>query len=92
MTTVEAMSSESLPVADVIRNHSANMAHFHANDPNKQGPGFGDEDFAPIFAALYEVGYDGWVSVEVFDYSPGVEALARNSIQYMEECVARVVG
>ena len=83
---VKAMSSESLPVAEVIRNHGANMAHFHANDPNKQGPGFGDVDFVPIFAALEDIGYDGWVSVEVFDYSPGVEVLANKSIEYMKKC------
>ena len=51
-------------------------------------PGMGDIDFVPILAALNEVGYDGWVSVEVFDYDPGVEALARESIDYMK----RIVG
>lgn len=85
---VKAMSSESAPVPDVIRAHADSMVHFHANDPNKQGPGFGDMDFVPIFAALSDVGYDGWVSVEVFDYTPGIETLAQKSIEYMRECVA----
>ncbi|MEI6037346.1 MAG: sugar phosphate isomerase/epimerase, partial [Planctomycetota bacterium] len=31
-----------------------------------------------------EVRYAGWVSVEVFDYAPGAERLARESIQYMQ--------
>jgi sugar phosphate isomerase/epimerase len=84
---VKAMSSEALPVADVIRNHAHAMAHFHANDPNRQGPGFGDVDFHPIFAALKDINYDGWVSVEVFDYTPGIETLAKQSIEYMQECL-----
>lgn len=87
---VKAMSSEALPVADVIRNHATSMAHFHANDPNKQGPGFGDTDFVPIFQALREVNYDGWVSVEVFDYTPGIETLANKSIEYMRACAAKL--
>jgi hypothetical protein len=28
----------------------------------------------------------------VFDYSPGIERLARESIQYMQECLARLAG
>ena len=82
----KAMSSESLPIPEIIRAHRADLVHFHANDANRQGPGFGDIDFVPIFAALREIGYDGWVSVEVFDYTPGVERLARESIDYMRRC------
>jgi len=50
----------------------------------------GDVDFVPILAALKDVGYDGWVSVEVFDYDPGVEALASESIRYLQDCLAQV--
>lgn len=85
---VKAMSSEPRPVGDTIRRHRQHLKHFHANDPNLRGPGFGDVDFKPIFAALAEVGYDGWVSVEVFDYTPDADTIARESIRYMRECAA----
>ncbi|MBI2826733.1 MAG: sugar phosphate isomerase/epimerase [Planctomycetia bacterium] len=81
----KAMSSEPTPIPDSIRRHAAMLVHFHANDPNRQGPGFGALDFVPIFRTLAEIDYRGWVSVEVFDYSPGVERLARESIEYMRE-------
>jgi sugar phosphate isomerase/epimerase len=80
---VKAMASEELPIPEIIVGSARELEHFHANDVNLQGPGFGGVDFAPIFSALDEVRYAGWVSVEVFDYAPGPERLARDSIDYM---------
>jgi sugar phosphate isomerase/epimerase len=81
---VKAMSSEGRPVTDIIRENAALLAHFHANDPNKLGPGMGEVDFLPIFQTLGQIDYQGWVSVEVFDYTPGPEYLAGESIAYMQ--------
>lgn len=84
---VKAMSTEPDPIAQVIRDNADAMIHFHANDPNRQGPGMGDVDFVPIFEAVNEVGYDGWVSVEVFDYEPGVERLVTESMINMRQAL-----
>jgi len=83
---VKAMASEPTPVTELIRRHGALAGHFHANDPNLRGPGFGDTDFVPIFQALGDAGYDKWVSVEVFDFSPDPETVARQSVEYMKRC------
>jgi sugar phosphate isomerase/epimerase len=85
---VKAMASESMPIPDIIVASARHLEHFHANDVNLQGPGFGAVDFGPIFTALDEVRYAGWVSVEVFDYAPGPERLARESIEFMRRIEA----
>lgn len=85
---VKAMSSEAKPVPQVIRESAGNFAYFHANDANLKGPGFGDVDFKPIAAALRDARYDGVVSVEVFKFEEGPEAIATQSLAYLKKTFA----
>ena len=80
---VKAMSSEGTPLDRIIRQSWPQFAYFHANDTNLKGPGFGETDFRPIAAALKEVGYSGYVSVEVFKFDEGAEVIASRSIEYL---------
>lgn len=82
---VKAMSSESLSIPEIIRESKGAFAYFHANDANLKGPGFGEVDFHPIAAALREVSYDGYVSVEVFKFEEGPEIIATQSRAYLRK-------
>ena len=82
---VKAMSSEGKDLPEIIRSAEGMVGHVHANDANRRGPGFGDTDFVPIAAALREIEYDGYVSVEVFDYSPDPKTIASRSIEYLRK-------
>lgn len=88
---VKAMLSEATPIPELIARYAKVTGHFHVNDDNLLGPGMGRTDYHPIFEALLRTGYDGWVSVEVFDYSPGAEHIARESMRYMR-AVLRDLG
>ena len=85
---VKAMCSESKPIPAILRESWPHFAHFHANDRNLKGPGFGDVNFKPIAAALKEIGYDGFVSVEVFKFEEGPEVIAARSIEYLRHAFA----
>jgi sugar phosphate isomerase/epimerase len=87
---VKAMAAEPTPTPEIIVASAPYLEHFHANDENLQGPGFGAVDFLPIFRALEEISYAGWISVEVFDYAAGPERLARESIDYMRRVEAEL--
>jgi sugar phosphate isomerase/epimerase len=81
---VKAMSSEPTPVPEIIRSVKAqDIGHFHVNDPNLYGPGMGEVDYAPIAEAVWDIGYDKWLSVEVFKYDPDPQTIAKKSIDYL---------
>jgi sugar phosphate isomerase/epimerase len=82
---VKAMCSEAKSLPQIIREAWPHFAYFHANDNNLKGPGFGAVDFHPIAAALREVGYAGYVSVEVFTFEEGPEAIASRSLDYLRK-------
>lgn len=75
--------TESIPV--LIHKYRDICGHFHVNDTNLLGPGMGETDYHPILQALQDTAYSGWVSVEVFDYRPGAEYIAVESIRYMQQ-------
>jgi sugar phosphate isomerase/epimerase len=87
MLDAKSMCAEPETPAELIRAFGKNCAHFHANDANRRAPGYGDTDFKPIFKALKSVNYNGWISLEPFDYFPDPQTLARESLNYLKGCL-----
>jgi len=78
--------------AAVIREMPEHVAHVHLEDIGKNRvhqhltPGKGAIDFPAIFAALEEVNYPGWVTVELYPFettAAGVAKLAFNHLTPM---------
>ncbi len=81
--SVTASAGPDLPPVLEAALATGNLKHFHANDPNGRGPGFGNLKFAPLLDVLQQGGYEGYVSVEVFDFKPDPQTIAGRSLGYL---------
>jgi sugar phosphate isomerase/epimerase len=73
------MNIEEVSLADALRGAGAHVGHVHFADSNRRAAGMGHTDFAPIIAALGEVGYAGYLSAEVLPL-PDSDAAASQTI------------
>lgn len=71
--------------AALVEKHFDLVRHVHVNEMDGKHPGTGGYDFKPVLSALRRLGYQGWVSVEAFDFSFGGERIAMESIAYLKE-------
>ena len=85
MVDLKAMSHDPRPIPQQIQTVHPHFQHVHLNDPNLRGPGMGELDFRPILQTLSDLNYARWLSVEVFDFAPGAERTARESLAYLKE-------
>jgi sugar phosphate isomerase/epimerase len=76
---------ETEPHAAVVERYAKHIAHVHVNEIDGREPGTGDYDFVSIFRKLQEIGYQGWISLEAFDFSRPADTIAGNSIRYLKQ-------
>ena len=62
------MNIEEENVAQALIDNSDAIGYIHFVDSNRRVAGFGHTDFAPIKDALAKMNYNGYVSIEAFDY------------------------
>ena len=60
------------------------ICHVHVNELDGRHCGAGGYDFKPVLEVLKRRGYAGWVSLEAFDFTPGPERLANESLRHLE--------
>ena len=68
------MSIEEVDVAGALRDNAESVQHVHLADSNRRAAGMGHTDFAPVVAALRDIGYAGYLSAECFPYPDPVSA------------------
>jgi len=75
---------EAEPHATLVDRHFAKIRHVHVNELDGKHPGKGGYDFRPVLRVLRDRGYQGWISMEAFDFSFGAETIANESLRHME--------
>jgi|YelNatPaOPRAMG01_1025707.scaffolds.fasta_scaffold00095_24 D-psicose/D-tagatose/L-ribulose 3-epimerase len=83
---------ETEPHEALIRKYFPYIRHVHVQemDGTYLGTGSASKDYVPAFRALKELGYRGWVSLEVFDFTPGPEKIAKESIATLRKIIAQL--
>lgn len=99
MIDCKAMSSMPDGVIGTIERFGGRAKHFHANESAGKGAGMpvGDNepprlDFVAMMRALKASGYDRYVSLEPFDYSPDPTTVAETGLRTLKEALAATHG
>lgn len=78
--------------AELIARHIGMIRHVHLNDPQGNPPQPDDMSYLPAFAALRELAYDAWVSLEIFSTPKDPAAVLRQTAAYIGEIERRLAG
>jgi D-psicose/D-tagatose/L-ribulose 3-epimerase len=66
------------------------VRHVHVNELDGRHCGTGGYDFKPVLEVLQRREYTGWVSLEAFDFTPGAERLANESLRHLENQIGQL--
>jgi sugar phosphate isomerase/epimerase len=90
MFDVHNAVDETLPHAELVERYFDVIRHVHVNELDGRHCGAGDYDFKPVLEGLRRRNYAGWVSLEAFDFTPGAERLAAESLRHLESEIAKL--
>jgi D-psicose/D-tagatose/L-ribulose 3-epimerase len=65
------LNIEEKDVAAAYRNAGKHVKHVHTCENDRGAPGSGHVPWAPVFQALRDIGYDGWLTIESFGFALG---------------------
>jgi D-psicose/D-tagatose/L-ribulose 3-epimerase len=76
-------TDETEPFPNLIEKYFSRIHHVHVQEMDGRylGSGNGKNEFVSSFRKLKDLRFDKWISVEVFDFSPGAETLAAESLR-----------
>ncbi len=81
---------ETEPHECLVDRHFDLIRHVHVNEMDGRHCGTGNYDFKPVLRVLRRRNYTGWISLEAFDFTPGAEIIANESLRYLESEIAQL--
>jgi sugar phosphate isomerase/epimerase len=90
MFDVHNTVDESEPHDVLVDRYFDIIRHVHVNEMDGRHCGTGSYDYKPVLRVLRRRGYTGWVSLEVFDFTPGPERIAGESLRFLESEIAQI--
>ena len=82
---------ESEPHASLVDRYFDLIRHVHVNEVDGRHPGTGNYDFKPVLDVLRRREYRHWISLEAFDFTPGPEKIASDSLKFIEKEIEQLV-
>ena len=79
------------PHADIVSKHWDLIRHIHVNelDGSYPRPG-GGYDCKPVLQVAKDRAFGGWVSMEVFDFTPGSEKIVTEAYSYLRDQIGQL--
>ncbi|UCF14537.1 MAG: sugar phosphate isomerase/epimerase [Phycisphaerales bacterium] len=79
--------NETEPFDVLIRKHFKRIYHVHVQEQGGKhlGTGTAVNDYVKAFQTLKDLKYDKWISLEVFDFSPGGKTIAEESMAVLKQ-------
>ena len=83
---------ETASFEELLRTYQEYIYHVHVQEMDGRylGTGTGAEAYVGAFRTLKELGYDGWISLEVFDFEPGAQRIATESFRVLKQIESQV--
>ena len=85
--------NETEPFDVLLKRHYKHLHHVHVQEQGGKhlGTGTAVNDYVKAFQTLKDLRYDEWVSLEVFDFSPGGKKIAEESMRTLEQIESKLL-
>jgi len=84
--------NETEPFHVLIQKYFKYIQHVHVQEMDGRYLGTGNavNEYVQAFQTLKDLGYNKWISLEVFDFSPGGKVIAEESMKILKQIEAKL--